>query len=218
MAHRRKLLLVLLLALLLLGLVLVAGAGWWWWYAQSLPLPFRIVARGSSSSSGNLGVSGGSLVLVAPKPGIYFGTVRKPGGPEQFTYLILFRHARPGSHGSKWGIESHCTSDTRGTAETKDAIELDGKRIEAAYRLELDETLTAVANESLAIGGKNVDMVSGRVFLIDLGAETPTYQQKKVELPAIPSPLESTDDVERLAETIRTSLESQDPEIKAFLR
>ena len=213
MTHRRK----LLLGLLTIGLVLVAGAGWWW-YAQSLPLPFKIVARGSRSFSGNLGVSGGSLVVVAPKPGIYFGTVRKPGGPEQFTYLILFRYGRPKSQGSSRGIESRCTSDSRGTAETKDAIELDGKRIEAAYRIELNETLTAVANESLAIGEKSVDMTAGRVFLIDLTAETPTYQQKNVELPAIPSQLESTEDVERLAEAIRKSLESQDPEIKAFLR
>jgi hypothetical protein len=217
MAHRRKLLLVLLLAFLLVGFVLVVGAGWWW-YAQSRLLPFKIVARGSSSFSGNLGVSGGSLVVVAPKPGIYFGTVRKPGCPEQFTYLILFRYGRPKSNSSTRGIESHCTSDSRGNAETKDALELDGKRIEAAYRVELDETRTAITNERLVIGGKSVDMASGQVFLIDLTAETPTYQQKKVELPAIPSPLESTDDVERLAEATRKSLESQDPEIKAFLR
>jgi hypothetical protein len=217
MARRRKLLLVLLLALLLVGLVLAAGAGWWW-YAQSYSLPFKVVVRGSSSFSGNFGVSGGSLVVVAPKPGIYFGTVRKSGGPEEFTYLILFRYGRPKSNNSSRGIESRCTSDSRGKAETKDAIELDGKRIEAAYRVELNETLPAVANESLEIGGKSVDMTAGRVFLIDLTAETPTYQQKKVELPAIPSRLESTDDVERLGEAIRKSLESQDPEIRAFLR
>ena len=181
MTHRLKLLLVILLV----GLVLAAGAGWWW-YDQSRSLPFKIVVRGSSSSSGNLGISGGSLIVVAPKPGIYFGMVRKPGSQEQFTYLILFKYGRPSAHGWNRSIQSHCTSDGR-KAETKDAIELDGKRIEAAYRIELNETLTAVANESLAIGGKNVDMKSGQVFLIDFSAETPTYQQKKVELPAIPS-------------------------------
>jgi hypothetical protein len=209
MTHRRK----LLLGLLFIGLVVVAGAGWWW-YARSPSLP--IVLQGGSCSSDNLGVSGGNIV-VAPKPGVLFGTVRKPGSQEAFTYLILFRYGRPKPHGSNQG-QFHCTSDGS-KAETKHAIELDGKRIEAAYRIELNQTRTAVANESLTIGGKSVEMTSGHVFLIDLTAEAPAYQQKKVvELPAIPSQLESTQDFEQLAEAIRKSLESQDPEIKAFLR
>jgi hypothetical protein len=54
--------------------------------------------------------------------------------------------------------------------------------------------------------------------LIDLTGETLAYQQRKVELPAFPFKLESTQDVEHLVETIRKNLESQDPEIKAFLR
>jgi hypothetical protein len=56
------------------------------------------------------------------------------------------------------------------------------------------------------------------VFLIDLTAETPGYQQKKVEMPALPFQVVTTQDIEQLAEAIRKSLESQDPEIKAFLR
>jgi len=59
---------------------------------------------------------------------------------------------------------------------------------------------------------------SGHVFLIDLTGETPVYRQKEVELPAIPSKLESTEDLERLAEAIQKTLGSKDPEIKAFLR
>jgi hypothetical protein len=212
MATRRK----LLLGLLVLGLVLVAGTGWWW-YSRSLSPPPKIVMRGSSGSSEHLSVSGGNLVVVVPKPGLFFGTVRKPGGQEQFTYLILFRYSHPQSGGSGRGIQFHCTSDGR-SAETKNAIELDGRQIEAVYRIELSETLTAVAKESLTIDGKGQDMASGQVFLIDLTAETPNYRQKKVELPAIPSKLESAEDVERLAEAIRKGLESQDPEIKAFLR
>jgi hypothetical protein len=208
MTHRRK----LLLGFLFLGLVVVAGAGWWW-YTQTLSLP--ILLQSSRCSSDDLGVSGGN-VIVAPKPGVLFGTVRKPGSQEEFTYLILFRYGRPRPHGSNQG-QFHCTSD--GTkAETRHAIELDGKRIEAAYRAELNQTRTAVAKESLTIGGKSVDMTSGQVFLIDLAAETPAYQQKKVQLPALPSQPESMQDVEQLAEAIRKSLASQDLEIKAFLR
>jgi hypothetical protein len=208
MTHRRK----LLLGLLFLGLVVVAGAGWWW-YTR----PFKIILGGCRGSSDNLSVSCGHRVVVGPKPGVLFGTVRKPGRQEEFTYVILVRHGRPSSDGSNQGSRVYCTSDGS-KAETKDEIELEGKRIEAAYRIELNQTRTAVATESLAIGGKSVDITSGQVFLIDLTAETPADQQKKVELPVIPSQWESPQDIEQLAEAIRKSLESQDSEIKAFLR
>jgi hypothetical protein len=209
MTHRR----LLLLGLLFLGLVSIGGAGWWW-YSRPRSPPFKIVVRGARASSGNLGVSDGNLVVIAPKPGVLFGTVSKPGNQEQVTYLILFRYGRPGAN---QGTNFHSSSNGR-MAEAAITIELDGKRIEAAYRIELNQEQTAVANESLAIGGKSVDMTSGQVFLIDLTAETPVYQQKKVELPAIPSTLDSLEDVEQLADAIRKSLGSQDPEIKAFLR
>jgi hypothetical protein len=204
MTHRRK----VLLGILFIGLVLAAGTGWWL-YARSQSPSLKIVMRGASSSSNNLSVSGGNLVVVAPKPGVFFGTVQAPGRQEQFTYLILFRYGRPASNGSNRGIEVHCTSDGR-KAETRDAIELDGKRIEVAYHIELDEKQTAIEKERLTIGGRSMDMTADQVFLIDLATETPTYQQKKVELPAIPSKLESMQDVEQLAETIRSSLENQD--------
>jgi hypothetical protein len=212
MTRRRKLLFGFLAAVL----VLVAGAGWWG-YARDPSPPFRIVARGASSSSDNLRVSSGNLVVVAPRPGVLFGTVTRPGHQEQFTYLILFRYGRPKSGSGSRGIQTDCRSDGR-TAHTKDAIELDGKRIEAEYHIELNEKQTDVAGEAVTVGGKMIDLTAGQVFLIDLGAETPAYRQKKVELPAIASKLEAKEDVEKLAEAIRSSLESQDPEIKAFLR
>jgi hypothetical protein len=175
-----------------------------------------LILKGSGGYSGDLGSSGGNLVVVAPDPGIYFGTVKKPGMSEQFTYFILFKYGRPLSDGSSRGLETNNFTD--GTiAETKDAIELDGRRVEAAYRLELNETRTAVAVETLKIGGRSVDIASGRVFLIDLRDESPVYRQRNIELPTIDSPLESTDDVQRLAETIRDRLKGEDAEIRAFL-
>ena len=58
----------------------------------------------------------------------------------------------------------------------------------------------------------------GNPFLIDLSDQAPVYHQKKLELPAITTKLESPQDVERLAEVIQKSLESQDAEIKEFLQ
>jgi hypothetical protein len=95
-------------------------------------------------------------------------------------------------------------------------FELNGKPIDVSYRIELNETRTAVTNESLIIEGKYVDMLSGKVFLVDLTAEPTVYQQMKVELPATPIRLETKEDAEQATEAIRRSLESQNSEIKVF--
>ena len=141
---------------LLIGLIVLAVVGVGWWGFSRLHAPgVKLVLRGSSGSSGRLKVSGGNLVVVTPRPGVFFGTVKKPDAAEQFTYVILFRYGRPKSndaHGH--GIQFNCTSDARGAATTTDAIELDRQRIEAAYRVELDDALTAVAAETLTVGGR----------------------------------------------------------------
>ena len=210
MIHRTK----LFLGFLLLGLVLVAGAGWWL-YAPAKLLP--VTVQGARSSSGNLTISGGNLLIVAPKPSVLFGTVKAPDGKERFAYLILFQYPHAKAAGSSPDTQFQCTSD--GTkAEATHAIALEGKRIEATYRIELNHDPPTVAKESLSLGGKGVDLASGQVFLIDLTGETLAYQQRNVELPAFPFKLESTQDVEQLVALIRQNLGSQDAEIKAFLR
>jgi hypothetical protein len=60
--------------------------------------------------------------------------------------------------------------------EATHAIAVEGKRIEATYRIELNQDLTTVAKESLSLGGKSVDLASGQVFLIDLTADMPPVQ------------------------------------------
>ena len=196
-----------------LGLVIVAGLGWWW-YNGLQPTAAKFVIRGSRSSSGHLQLSGGNLVVVPPKPGLLFGTVRKPGEQEQFAYVILFKYGRPRADNSSRGIQFQHSSAGR-SAEAKDALELDDKRIEAVYRIELNETLTSVSNESLAVDGKNQDLSAGRVFLVDLTSESPVYEQKNVELPQITSKMETVEDVERLGESVQQSLEN-DSEVQGF--
>ena len=103
-------------------------------------------------------------------------------------------------------------------AETTANFELNGKRIDASYHVDLNETRSAVANETLRIKGRDVDMRSGRLFLIDLTAELQIYQQINIDLQAPPSKLETTEDAERAAETIRQTLKSQGSEIKTFMQ
>lgn len=207
--------------LLLICLIALAG---WLWYVQ-LRTPARtIVEAGTRLSSDPLDITSRRLVVVPPEPGVAFSTVRKLGEVEEFAYLILFRYGeRIRSHGSgllKGGERRlRCMLESSGKwAETSAAFELNGKPIEVRYRVELNETLTAVASERLTVEGQYVDMRSGRVFLVDLTGTSTVYRQRKLQLPAIPVKLETKEDAERAAEAVRRSLEGQDPEIKAFCR
>lgn len=209
---------VFLYCLVGLSLISALGAATFWWYKKHLPAPPPNVALcGTSVSTDILGVSGGHLVVERPKPGLYFGTVRKPGTPEQITYLCVFRYGPGGWDNVSQRIHSHSQASGN-TGKTADAIGLGGQRIEAEYQIELNNAHTAVATETLTIGGERVDLSAGRVFLIDLTAETPVYRQKKVELPPITTKLDRAADLRRFAEAVRASLLEGDEEIKGFLQ
>ncbi len=65
-------------------------------------------------------------------------------------------------------------SSVQRVTETTNAIMLNGRRLEAAYRIELDETSSSVRQESLPVGGKPIDSSRGRVFVIDLTQDSPS--------------------------------------------
>jgi hypothetical protein len=75
-----------------------------------------------------------------------------------------------------------------------------------------------VIREALVVGGQSQKLNAGKVFLVDLVGKAPVYIQKNLKLMPSVTPLESPADVERLAEAILRSLESQDAETKAFVR
>ena len=217
MTNRRK----IIGALLLIVLAPVAG---WLWFVQLRTPAWNIVEAGARLTSDPLDITSRTLVVVPPRPGVVFSTVRKLGNDDEFIYLILFKYGdRIRSYGtdilSRGTRRSPCMLEHFGKwAETSAETNLNGKPIEVAYHVELNETCTAVAKERLTIEGNYVNMKSGRVFLVDLTAEPPVYRQMKVELPAIPTKLETNQDAERAAEALRLSLENQDPQIKAFCR
>jgi hypothetical protein len=59
---------------------------------------------------------------------------------------------------------------------------------------------------------------TGKVFHVDLAGQAAVYIQKNLQSMPSVTPLESSADVERLAETLFESLENQDAETKTFLR
>jgi hypothetical protein len=174
--------------------------------------------------TGSLTLSNPNLFLVSEKPAVLFGTVTKPGAPEEFAYVIVFRHGLAASTSNPLGLLDQVQSMNLSTlgrwskGVSGGDLTLGGKRIEVVYEVELNETSTAVTREVLTVGGKSKDLAAGHVFLADLAGDSPTYRQKNINLTVAISPLQSTADVERLAEAILSTLENQDSEIKAFLR
>jgi hypothetical protein len=175
--------------------------------------------RGGRSFFGNVGVSGGNLLLVSGKPAVLFGTVTKPGAQEEFCYVLVLRHTLSAADLAGLGSPMELGTSGEGTKqESLGLVTIQGKRIEARYEVEWNKTFTEVTREALSVGGQSKELNAGKVFLVDLAGQAPVYLQKNLEpMPSV-TPLESTADVERLAEALLRSLENLDAETRAFLR
>ena len=170
-----------------------------------------------------LDISSRTVVVVPPKPGVVFSTVKKPGVPEQFTFIVLIDYGRRLTSYATSGLVQQRTPPTRLEAlgswgQAAPDIVLNGKPIEVGYRVELDASRSAVKTESLMIDGHEVDILDGQVVLVDLTEEEPVYRQVKVELPTPPVEFETEEDAERAVASIVRYLEHRSPEIKAYLR
>jgi hypothetical protein len=208
----------LVLGLLVLLAALFVGAGVLW-FARNPTGSYRIIMRGGRSFFGNVGVSGGNLFLVSGKPAVLFGTVTKPGAQEEFCFVLVLRHTL--SAADLAGLGSPMDLGTSGEGrkqESRGVVTIHGKRIEARYEVEWNKTFTEVTREALSVGGQSKELNAGKVFLVDLAGQAPVYLQKNLKpMPSV-TPLESSADVERLAEALLRSLENQDVETRAFLR
>jgi hypothetical protein len=207
---KRRRLLVLGLLVLLAALPVGAGA---LWFARDRTGSYRIVMRGGRR------LSGGNLFLVSGKPAILFATVTKPGAQEELSYVLVFRHALSAADLAGPGPYIDLGTSGEGRKQvSRDAITINGRRIEARYEVAWNETYTEVTREALAVGAQSKELNAGQVFLVDLAGQAPVYIQKNLDLMPSVTPLESPADVERLAEAILRSLENQDAETKAFIR
>ena len=208
----------LVVGLLVLLAALAVGAGVLW-FARNRSGSYRIIMRGGRSSFGTVGITGGSLFLVSGKPAVLFGTVTKPGAQEEFCFVLVLRHTLSAADLAGLGPPMDLIASGEGRKqESRGAITINGKRIEAHYEVEWNETYTEVAREALKAGGQSKELNAGKVFLVDLAGQAPVYLQKNLKPMPTVTPLESSADVERLAEALLRSLESQDAETKAFLR
>jgi hypothetical protein len=205
------------LGLLVLLAVLFVGARVLW-YARNRTGSYSTIMHGGRSSIGNVSISHGNLFLVSGKPAVLFSTVTKPDHQEELCYVLIFRPLPAAALAGLGPSFNSGTSSEGRKHESHVAIAIDGRRIEARYEVDWNETYTKVTREALAVGGQSQDLNSGKVFLIDLTGQAPVYIQKNLKLMPQVAPLGSPADVERLGEAILRSLENQDAETKVFIR
>lgn len=152
-----------------------------------------------------------------------FSTVTVPGQREQFAFLFLFDYGgelasyRSFSPNTLGLLHGGVQSPEGRWAEIIIGFSVDGKPIEGGYRIELDDSLTNVATETILVGAKSFDASAGRVFLIDLTAETPNCRQIDVMMPPVPVNLETRDDILRAGDALREALAERHPAIDEFL-
>jgi hypothetical protein len=208
----------LVIGLLLLSAALLVGAGVFW-FVRNRAGSYSIIMRGGRSFFGEVGVSGGNLFLVPGKPALLFATVNKRGAGEELSYVLVFRHALSAADLAGQVPPFHLGTSGEGRKkESRDSITIHGKRIEARYEVEWNETFTEVTREALEVGGQGQELNAGKVFLVDLAGQGPVYIQKHLKRMPSVTRLESTADVERLAEDILKSLDNHDAETRAFIR
>lgn len=210
--------------LVVVPLILLATGAVWWWYSRPAELPFHLIMSGPSTYSNDFGISGGNLMAVTGKPGVCFGTVRRAKEQEMVAYVLLFRcdarllrDARHHPESRNMGVEMHASSDGR-LAECKWAITMLGRKISVHHKIEKEATPSKGIKETLLLNGNPVELTAGRVFLLDLAPDTPTYRQRNVPMPDSLTPLNSWQDVERIADSLWKQLEGKDEEVRTFLQ
>jgi hypothetical protein len=193
---------------ILLGLVLSAPAT-----AQEI-----MVGGGGGTESDGFGVQSGSVYIAVGKPGLMFGTMKKPEGESELAYLILFRHQV--TDGSQIG-NSNQTQAVGGEtmrATLSHTLELHSKKLALAEEIECDPATKAFKSETATINGQKVEMKEGRVFLVDFTGDKLTWKQVKAKLPTkLPNTLE-TDGIRELVKRVMAELPPESKEVREFLK
>jgi hypothetical protein len=134
----------------------------------------------SGGNNGTLEVLAGGLALREGEVGGAFGTVQLGTGKRRFSYFAVIKHGLNGDTGTSTSEQARVGV---GSGESTQVIGIGDRKVTIAYRVKLDGRKT-VSKETLTVNGKEVDAAKGRVLVVDLTAQPPTWGQMKVALPA----------------------------------
>ena len=179
---------------------------------------FEIVQGGSISESDGFWFQDGGLFLTSGSPGVMFGMARKPGGEREFAYIAILQHRATATSKLDRSSDVNFTGGEKRSVTMNDGIGIGGQRVDLKLVVEIDSRTKMVKREHLTFGGKEVDLGKGRLFLVDLRAETPKWEQVQAKLPTkLPDPTE-TKGVRELVKRVFDELPKESAEVREFLK
>jgi hypothetical protein len=157
-------------------------------------------------------VQSGGLVLREGSAGAAFGTVQVGKGKRHLSYFLVIKHTLGSSSKSDFGEEG---SVEEGDGQTKQTLTIDGKTLVVSYQVRVAGGKKT--KQTLTLNRKTVDVSKGLVFLVDMTASPPRWEQRKVELPAEVPAATTKKAADELARKTLARLAKKDPKVKAFI-
>jgi hypothetical protein len=178
----------------------------------------RLICEGSRTPAVATGIGFAPVDgSEAGGPGILFGWKAKPQGDPELAYIVLLKTPAKSEMVFK-NKRSAAQKLSKGGGVVETDFILFGKRVTSKASVEWDPEKTRIANEKLMLGGKEIDLEKGRVFFLDLRAETPVYEQRKLDLPELKvPPLPGHPEVERYSKELLQALQGK-PQVKEWLK
>ncbi len=139
-----------------------------------------LVRAATGADNKGLEVLTGGLALREGEVGGAFGTVRVGTGKRRFSYFAVIKHGLSAETGTS--TSEHAKVGI-GSGESTQVVGVGDRKLTITYRVKLNAR-KEVQRETLTVNGKEVDAAKGRVLVVDLTTQPPTWGQLKVALPA----------------------------------
>lgn len=174
----------------------------------------EVIQGASGARSEGLEVHAGGLVVRQGEAGAAFGTMRLGTLQRQVAYFVVLKHRLGPGSPLELSEEASCDGTT---GSGKQAIAIAGNSLLIDYLVRLEEKGKGPGQETLAVNGKNVDLARGRVLLVDLTANPPRWEQRKVDLPSEVNEVASKKGAEELARKVLGELVKKDRKTREFV-
>jgi hypothetical protein len=141
----------------------------------------------------------------------------QPGQKDlEFSWVVLIKHDWSNAPGAgSTNISPVLQSDGNG-ASAGIKVEINGKSFELIDRFAIDQKAKALTGEVLQVNGKAQDLKAGRVFLADLTAQPPTFEQRAVGLAGPAATVKDTASIEAAALGARDRVMQKDAVARKF--
>jgi hypothetical protein len=196
-----------------------------------LAIPFTVAADEKASvrtisSSGysvagegkaSYGLSSTSLMARDGRPIACYGIIKPSGKAKQYAYFVVFKSPAEVRKQVEFLLGGGASMGEIVEVKESPTVVLGERKWSFQYQLKANDDLTKVTSESLTIDGKENKTSDGRVFLVDLAQEKPTYRVLKIEPPKPVPELAQKNDATRMIEDAVEDLKKRSKEVREFL-